>query len=55
MKLAQFYVSPFLKGADFEDGGPRTLTIKSVDEEEVGKEGEQKMVVHFREEVKGGC
>ena len=53
MKMSQFFVSPFLKGADFEEGETRTLTIKSVDEEEVGKEKEQKVVVHFREEEKG--
>lgn len=52
MKLAQFFPSPYLKGSDFEDGGPRTLTIKVVAEEEVGKEGEQKMAVRFREEEK---
>jgi len=53
MKMSQYFVSPFLKGADFEEGETRTLTIKSVDEEEVGKEREQKVVVHFREEDKG--
>jgi hypothetical protein len=53
MKMSQYFQSPFLKGADFEEGETRILTIKSVDEEEVGKEREHKVVVHFREEEKG--
>lgn len=53
MRMSQYFVSPFLKGADFEGEEARVLTIKSVDEEEVGKEREQKVVVHFREEEKG--
>ena len=52
MKLSQFFPSPYLKGSDFEDEGPRVLTIKVVAEEEVGKDGEQKMVVRFLGEEK---
>ena len=53
MRMSQYFQSPFLKGADLEEGETRILTINSVDEEEVGKEREKKIVVHFREEEKG--
>jgi hypothetical protein len=53
MKMREFFQSTFLKGADFEEGQTRILTIKSVDEEEVGKEREKKIVVRFQEEEKG--
>ena len=53
MLMAEKFPSPFLRGIDFEDKPPRVLIIKSVADEEVGKEREEKTVVRFHKEEKG--
>lgn len=53
MKLNEAFPSAFFKASDFEDGD-RTLTIKSVDLEEIGKGDDKstKPVISFRGEDK---
>jgi hypothetical protein len=53
MLMSEKFPSPYLRGADFEDAPPRVLIIKSVADEEVGKEREEKTVVRFHKEEKG--
>jgi hypothetical protein len=53
MRMSDYFQSPYFRGADFEDVEPRTLTIKSVEQEEVGKERQKKMVVRFKGETQG--
>lgn len=51
MKTSDMIQSKYLKKEDFET--PQILTIKDVSLEEVGKEGDTRWVMHFREQSKG--
>lgn len=53
LRICDYFPSPYFKGIDFEDAEPRVLVIKSVTEEEVGKEKQKRGVVRFRDESKG--
>ena len=50
-KVSEMIVSKFLRKEDFDED--RVLTIKGVKLEDVGNQGEQRWVVHFREVDKG--
>lgn len=50
-KVSEMIVSKFLRKEDFDED--RVLTIKGVRLEDVGNQGEQRWVVHFREVDKG--
>lgn len=54
MKISAAFPSNYLKAVDFESGD-QTLTIKSVDVEEIGGQGkkEEKPIIYFREMEKG--
>lgn len=55
MRTNDLFPSRFLKAEDFEDGELRTLTVKSVDLEELGqgKDKKEKPVIYFRDSDKG--
>ena len=50
-KVSEMIVSKLLRKEDFDED--RVLTIKGVKLEDVGNQGEQRWVVHFREVDKG--
>lgn len=50
-KVSEMIVSKFLRKEDFDED--RVMTIKGVKLEDVGNQGEQRWVVHFREVDKG--
>lgn len=54
MKVSDMYPSRFMKAEDFEEDESRTLTIRTVEMEELGKgkEAVQKPVIYFRDHDK---
>jgi hypothetical protein len=52
VKVSEEFPSKYFKASDLNGGQP-TLKIDSVVKEEVGKEGDRKMVVYFQGKQKG--
>lgn len=50
-RLSSYFAGKFFKAADFPQ--PKLLVIESVDEEEVGPDREEKLVVWFVDEPRG--